>query len=126
MNSTGSGASLETSGTASVTLDVLQFYSSNLPIDTPAVLFTGTSAVNGGVGVPFKDGLLCTNSQSVRMGVQFADAGGQAQWGPGIAAEGEFTSGTVRYFQVWFRDAGGTVCGSGSNTSNALRVAFSE
>lgn len=126
MNSTGNGAALETTGTASVAVDALRFHATQMPIATPAVLFTGTSAVDGGIGQPFKDGLLCTNTQSMRMGVRFADAIGAASWGPGIALEGDFTAGTVRFFQVWYRDAGLSLCGNGSNTSNAMRVSFSE
>ena len=126
LNSTGRGATLETTGTASVALDVLQIGATGLRPSNPAVLFTGTNLVDGGSGVPFKDGLLCTNGQSLRMGVRFADSSGAADWGPGLAAEGQFDAGLVRYFQVWYRDPGGSVCGSGSNTSVALRIQFSE
>lgn len=126
MNSSGLGATLVTSGTASVALDGLQFHASSLPNAMPAVLFSGANALAGGVGQAFKDGLLCTSGQSLRLGVRFSDATGAASWGPGIAAEGEFTAGSVRFFQVWYRDAGQSVCGNGSNTSAALRVTFTE
>jgi len=126
MNSTSAGAALETTGTASVALDGMQFHATQMPGGTPAVLFTGTNAIAGGVGQAFKDGLLCTSGASLRMGVRFADAAGAAQWGPGLAAEGDFAAGSVRFFQVWYRDAGVSVCGTGSNTSSAVRVSFSE
>ncbi|MCA8978391.1 MAG: hypothetical protein KDC14_00080, partial [Planctomycetes bacterium] len=125
-NSTGQGATLVTTGTASVALDGLQFLAAGLPPSKPAVLFSGVNAVDGGVGQPFKDGLLCTTGQSLRLGVRFASTAGTASWGPGIAAEGDFAAGTARFFQVWYRDPGLSVCGFGSNTSAALRVDFSE
>ncbi len=126
-NSTGLGATLATIGSASVLQDDLRFVVTQAIANQPCVLFSANDLVNGSLGTPFRDGLLCANGGSDRHGVAFADAGGNASWGPGLAATEGFTAGTTRVFQAWYRDPGGlSPCGSGSNTSLALSVEFSD
>jgi len=117
-NSTGAGAELSFSGSLSVAADDLTPLCTNLPALQPALFFTGTGQVGGGNGAVFGDGLRCVGGTVVRLGVQSADAGGSASWGPGLAALAGWSAGDTANIQAWYRDPGGT-CGSGFNLSNA-------
>jgi hypothetical protein len=120
LNSGGTGALLEAQGSSSVGSDDMTMTVAGAKPTQPGVLFSG---INQLAPSPFRDGLFCTSGKSIRLGVRFASASGGATWGPGIAGLGGFTPGTVRHFQVWYRDPGGT-CGTGSNLSNALTVTY--
>ncbi len=120
----GVGVALEGEGTASVSLDDLEVEAENLPPFQPVLLFSGTSAVNGGLGVPFGDGLRCAGGSVVRLGVEIADAKGEAVW-ENLVAAGGYNAGDTRYLQAWYRDPAGP-CGSGFNTSNGLEISFTQ
>jgi hypothetical protein len=121
-NSTGAGATLDASGSTSAAADDLVFEACTMPAGQPALLFSGLSALNGGIGVPFGDGLQCVGVGIVRLGTKTADAGGCASWGPGLAGQYGWGAGDVLFIQDWYRDPIGGPCGSGFNLSNALEV----
>jgi len=123
-NSTGFGARLAAWGTDDLSRDDLRFFANNLKPGGPGLLFAGASALAGGCGVPFGDGLRVAGGFVVRLGVQAPDPGGNAVWGPGLAAGRGWSPGYTRVFQVWYRDPLGSPCGSGYNLSNALAVTF--
>jgi len=123
-NSGGLGARLETHGSSSVSLDDLSFQASGLPPGQSALLFQGTVKVNGGLGILFGDGLRCAGGQVIRLGVETADPGGNATWGPGFAASGGWVAGEARYFQVWYRDPLGSPCANAFNLSHGSSVPF--
>lgn len=120
-NSTGSGGELFASGSVEVGEDDLLFHAANLPASQPALLFYGTAWINGGDGVPFGDGLRCVGGQLVRLGIESADAAGEAAWGPGLAAQEGWAANDHYAFQVWYRDQSGP-CQTGFNLTNALDV----
>lgn len=122
-NSTGVGATLEGTGTDGITNDDLLFEASQLPPNSSALLFSGTAAVNGGLGAVFGDGLRCAGGAVTRMGVQFADPIGFVEFGPGFAAQYGWAVGETLYFQVWYRNNAGP-CGSGFNLTNGVQVTF--
>ena len=64
-------------------LDDLAFHCRNLPDNQAALLFSGTTAINGGNGVPFGRGLRCVGGAIKRLELQLA-AGGEAEFGPGL------------------------------------------
>ncbi|MAF64484.1 MAG: hypothetical protein CMJ84_02330 [Planctomycetes bacterium] len=123
-NSTGGGAGLVAGGSTSVSADNLGFDAAGLLPGQPALLFSGMNAVNNGQGVPFGDGLRCAGGTVKRLGVRVPDASGGANWGPGLAPLGEWGPGDVRRFQAWYRDPGGSPCGSGFNLSSGYEVTF--
>lgn len=123
-HSGGHGASLAASGGVDVATDDLAIGLSGGPGNVPALLFAGTQAVQGGVGVPFGDGLRCAGGAVRRLGVHFLDAAGAASWGPGLGAAGGWLPGESRVFQVWYRDPVGAPCGASFNTSQAVAVTF--
>ncbi len=123
-NSTGSGASIAGTGSPSVSSDDLVFLAEGMLPSQPGLMFVGLNAVNGGFGSHFGDGLRCAGGAIIRLGVRMADGAGTAQWGPGLAGAGGWTSGDVRKFQLWYRDPGGSPCGNDFNLSNGVLVLF--
>lgn len=119
-NSTGQGASLLGGGTASVAADDLVLLAENLAPSQPGLLFCGTQAL---VGVPFGDGLRFVGGFVRRLGVRAADVQGRAQW-VALSGAGGWQTSDVRYFQVWYRDPGVSVCSQFFNLSSALQVTF--
>lgn len=122
-NSSGLGARILVSGSNSIGTDDMLFVGDQLPAQKPAILFSGLNPANGGAGLLFGDGLLCTTGGIQRYGIDFSDANGGVSWGPGFLA-GQFSPGDVRNFQVWFRDPSSGPCGTGFNTSNAAGLTF--
>ena len=123
-NSTGAGALLAASGSASVGADDLVFAGAQLVPGQPALLFAGLNAVNGGNGVAFGDGLRCAGGSVRRLGVAQPDAGGNASWGPGLQSLGGWGAGDTRHFQAWYRDPGGSPCATSFNLSHGVSVDF--
>jgi hypothetical protein len=123
-NSSGSGASLAAGGTNGVLADDLWFQALGLAPGQPALLFAGTTALNGGDGDVFGDGLRCAGGVVWRLTARTASGTGAAWWGPGLGAIGGWTAGDVRSFQVWYRDPAGSPCASSFNLSSAYEVAF--
>jgi hypothetical protein len=121
-NSSGSGASLSASGSSSVGSDDLTLQLTQGPGNVPAIVFAGTTQVNGGAGAVFGDGLLCAGGMIQRLGVKFL-SGGAATWGPGLAPQGGWGAGDTRVLQGWYRDVSGP-CNGQFNTSHALAVTF--
>lgn len=131
-NSTTFGAMLEGEGTVSASLDDLAFHATFLPPNQTALLFVGLSPINSGAGASFGDGLRCVGGGVIRLGIETIDAGGEAEWGPGLLAStpggAGWSSGDARYFQVWYRDPSGgpapNGCGTGFNLSVAIEIVF--
>ncbi|MFT7669999.1 MAG: hypothetical protein ACI8X5_002706 [Planctomycetota bacterium] len=119
-NSSGVGATVFSTGTASVVNDDLGFDSAQLPTGKPCLLFSGDITVN----LAFGDGIRCVGGAIKRLGVKISNGAGQASWTPSLQSVGGWGSGDTRYFQVWFRDPSGAPCGVGFNVSSALQVDF--
>jgi len=123
-NSSGQGAKLDAAGSASVATDDLELFGSQLPPGRPTLAIAGTADSNGGAGLPFGDGLRCVGGTPQYMGVKSPGAGGDASWGPGLAAHHGWISGDALRFQLWYRDTVGSPCGAGFNASQGLRVSL--
>lgn len=121
-NSTGAGARLEGQGTGSVAQDSLQLAASGLLPGKAALLFAGGSAVGGGAGTILGDGLRCAGAPIERLGVRLPGLQGGAEWGPGLIGQQAWSAGQTWRFQVWYRDAAASPCGSGFNLSGAYEV----
>lgn len=124
LNSTGAGALLDVFGSTSAGADDLVFTSTGLPATIPALLYTGTESIAGGMGTPFGDGLRCVGGDVVRITVATSDVAGCATWGPDLASIGLWAGGDTRQFQVWYRDPNGGPCGAGFNLSAARSILF--
>lgn len=121
-NTSGWGATLARYGTASIANDDLRFVAEQLSLGKPALLFSGSALVGGGQGNYFGDGLRCVGNSIIRIGVQVSDGQGVAMWGPGLATAHGWSVGESRHFQVFYRDAANSPCGSGFNTTPAHSV----
>ncbi len=119
-NSTGNGARVVASGSASASADDLMFHVSDAAPNKPSLLFAGTQTVNGGNGSFLGDGILCAAGAITRIQVRTTNSTGEADWGPGILSSQGWSAGLDRHFQVWYRDPSGGPCGSQSNLSNGL------
>lgn len=119
-NSTGLGARLSASGTASLFAgDLVLAVTGAVPFQ-PSVFIQGEETVGGGFGLPFGDGLRCCGSQVVRLQTVFPGASGTAVIGVDGAATSAFP-GDFKCYQFWYRDPFGS-CGSGFNLSNAYEL----
>ena len=124
-NGNGSGAILSASGSTSVVADDLLLHGSQLVPGTAALLFSGTTRINGGMGNQFGDGLRCVGGPVKRLGVRISSPTGEATWGPGYAAAQGWVPGEVRTMQIWYRDTpAGTPCGNPFNLGNGLEVTY--
>lgn len=123
-NSTGLGGKLRALGASSVSHDALVLQASQLPPGRPALLFFGPQKQNGGLGVPFGDGLLAVGGQIRRIGA-LSNCIGEPWWGPGLCAQFGWIAGQTQNFQAWYRDPSGP-CGKTSNVTNAAGVTFTQ
>jgi hypothetical protein len=122
VNSTGRGAKLLLTGSASFGMDDLLAQGTQLVPGSLSVLFAGHQSLNAGSGMVFGDGLRCAGGQVRRLGVRMADSNGNAGWGPGLTSTAQWAPGDSRSLQVWYQDLGGSPCGAGFNTSQAMQL----
>ncbi|MFT7679380.1 MAG: hypothetical protein ACI8QC_003381 [Planctomycetota bacterium] len=124
VNSVGPGAKLRATGTASLASDTLALTVTGLPINKPGLILRGANTVNGGVGNPVGEGLLCVAGSTARSHVQLSTGGAVTftdfQGAPFSASS--YGAGTPTNYQFWYRDAKSTCTTSGFNFSNAWRT----
>ena len=137
-NSSGAGALLTATGDPQVGADTLAFDLEGAPSDTFAFLISGAVALpatDPGAGIQAFDGLRCVGNDFRRHGARATDTTGtvgiaNTGWGGmdapigGLSTQAGFVPGQSRYFQVFVRDDTNASCGTGLNTSNALKVTF--
>lgn len=125
-NSTGSGATLTASGSASVSNDTFSLQVAGVPSHRPGLILRALTPINNGFGGVLGDGLLCIAGHSLRSQVQVTAAGGTTfsdfQGSPFGASQ--FAVGVETNYQFWYRDSGNTCTDSGFNFSNAWSVTW--
>ena len=127
MNSTGNGALLTGTGSASISADDLSLCGTQMPNAALClVLISG-----GQANVPFKDGKLCLAADSLSRYAQHRNTSNQGKvcfprLVGGFLDQGRMlNAGETWNFQLWYRDGGkGSPCGTHANTTNALAVTF--
>jgi len=123
-NSTGEGAMLNGSGSASVSAANLILAGSQLDPNQPGLYFQGNNAVNSGLGNPFGDGLRCAGGGVVRLQVRVANSSGNSATTADIANRGGVAPGDTKYYQLWYRNPGGSPCSSNFNLSNGYVITW--
>lgn len=116
----GQGATFTMLGGTSVAANTLAFRIGGARANQPSMLVEGSVRTK----VPFKDGILCAGNPTRRMEVLFLDASGAATTSPIVANSPGLTPGSYRVYQTWYRDPGGSTCGSGSNFTPAYAVLY--
>ncbi len=123
-NSTGWGAKLSLAGSDSASADDLRFIGWNLLPANPALIFSAPSAIAGGDGITFGNGLLLAGGGIVRRKLVAPDQDGRAVWGPSLGIIDPWIPDTTLHFQAWYRDPFHGECGSASNLTNGVSVTF--
>ncbi len=120
------GAQMIALGTASLSNDTFQLQVTGVPGNKPGLVLRGAMQLNGGLGQPAGDGLLCTAGQSARSQVQVTSGGNTTFTnfsGQPFGAT-SYGVGTVTNYQFWYRDPTGTCSGQGFNFTNAWGVVW--
>ena len=117
-NSQGHGAYLGMRGSLQTAANDTVFTMHQVRPNQPGMLVQGS----GIQALSFRDGLLCMGNPTERIEVVFTDSTGYGQTTSDISAEGNVLPGETRYYQYWYRDPDLSVCGTGSNLSQALKV----
>jgi len=119
------GASLDFTGTSSIAAGDLTLISSGAPATAPVQFFQGTALLSH---FAFGDGLRCVFGTHIRLGTKISTAGTAMYPEPGdlsIAVRGGVSSGDVRGYQVWYRDADPGFCSVDVfNITNGVRVTW--
>lgn len=120
-NSTGSGAVLFASGSASVANDDLRLHVHQGRPGMFAALLQGSQTIS----MPFRDGVFCMGNPTQRVEYLFLDEHGFDSSSVSIAAgDSSIAPGTTTYYQVWYHDAPHGACSSQSNWSNGVSVSW--
>ncbi len=114
------GAAVTGSGTASVSGDTVVLSATGLQPNQPGLWFQANNAVNGGLGNAFGDGLRCAGGQIVRLGIVISDGTGSSTSPAGIGAG--LSAGDTKRYQLWYRNPGGSPCGTAFNLSNGYEI----
>ncbi|MBL8863233.1 MAG: hypothetical protein JNK02_14650 [Planctomycetes bacterium] len=121
------GSNLTGSGSASLSADALTLLGSGMP-NSSCLYFQGSSQLGGGLGVVFGDGLRCAGGTIVRLGTR-SNVAGASQYpvagDPPVSVRGLITSaGSVRTYQVWYRNAASFCTPATFNLSNGFEVTW--
>lgn len=118
-NSTGVGARLRAVGSTAIVDDDMQFVVDQGPAGQPGVFVQGETTQ----ALPFFDGILCMGNPTRRMSFAFFDGQGQLVSQGSIPSQGGgLLPGSTRHYQLWYRDPGGSPCGTSANLTNGVRV----
>ena len=146
LNGASTRAILGATGLASVSADTLRFQVVGANPSTFGVLTSGDNrapnnpaspcfGLDSGIQSASLDGLRCVVGAVQRHGARSSDVAGDIGistpgWGPpngpagGLIAQGGFTAGQTRHYQVIYRELPTLVCMTGQNTSDACSVTF--
>lgn len=118
------GSVLGATGTPSVSNDTLTLRAARSTPNAPGVFFQGDDALNGGLGAPFGDGIMCASNNICRIEVAFADGAGNASSSISIAVKCGITAGQTARMQWWYRDVALSPCGNQFNVSNGVETTW--
>jgi hypothetical protein len=120
----GTGGTLVDTGASSLSSDTLVLRGTNMP-SGPCLYFQGSTAVNGGVGTTFGDGLRCAGGATIRLGLRMNVAGASQlpnSGGPRLSSVGHVGAPSTRTYQIFYRDPASFCTSATFNTSNAWSI----
>lgn len=127
-NTTGSGALLAASGSASTSADDLTLSTTSLASNQFGLIFMGA----GQTASPFGDGQRCVTAGGIevyRFPIRNSGAGatlvesGIVGTSQSFNSNGQIAAGQTWNFQAWYRDPGGP-CSTAFNLSNGVSITF--
>ena len=127
--SSAAGATLDCTGTPSLSSDTLVLVGTNAQPSNSSMFFQAINDLDG-LGVFLGDGIRCAGGNLKRIKVKLNDAAGNADSTPTVISDRSatlgytITAGETLYYQWWFRDTAGSPCGNENNTSNGLAVTW--
>jgi hypothetical protein len=120
------GGELAGSGSASIANDTLVLSGNGMP-DSSCLYFQGSAMQGAGAGAVFGDGLRCAAGSIVRLGTA-VNASGTSSYPSvtqqSVSVRGVTSSGAIRYYQVWYRNAAAFCTPSTFNLSNGYAVTW--
>ena len=127
-HSSGQGATLRGTGSARIGGDTVQLQASSMT-GSHCLYFQGTTRANGGLGLPFGDGLRCAGGELTRLAARALVFGGSVfpgSVGATLSELGGAQAGETLHYQVWYRDTSATWCPTGglTNDTNGLSIAW--
>ena len=123
-NSTGFGAKLAATGTATIGNDSVVLAATESTPNQPGLFFQGNNATGGSLGVTFGDGLRCAGGGVVRLQVRLADSSGNASSTVSVSSKGGVSAGQTKRYQWWYRDPTFSPCLNGFNLSNGVEISW--
>jgi len=124
LHSLGTAGDLNGTGAPSIAADTLVLAGSGMP-NSSALYFQGTTALAGGLGVTFGDGLRCAGGNIARLGTKQNAAGASQYPAAGdssVSVRGNVTAPGKRRYQVWYRNAAAFCTSDTFNLTNGLEV----
>lgn len=97
-----------------------QLLGAGLPPGQPGVYLQALNQINGGLGLAFGNGLRCAGGNVLRLQVRTANTFGQSNTTVDIFAGGGIVPGTLRRYQLWYRDPAAGA--AGFNLTNGLEL----
>lgn len=128
-NSLGIGAVLSADGDADTTADTMTLTAEGVRAQ-PGLFFQGNNTIGGGSGQTFGDGVRCCGQTVVRIEI-VTPAGPEpatatmSETATTNGNPGTIQPGDKKCYQYWYRDPGGSPCGSNFNLSNAVTATWS-
>lgn len=126
LNSLGLGARLDHAGLSSLSNDTLELRVTRVP-NAPATFFQGSTAIGGGQGVAFGDGLRCAGGSLIRLATHVAASqatsypkGAEAP----VSIRGAVASPGMRAYQMLYRNSASFCTSDTFNLTNALLVTW--
>jgi hypothetical protein len=116
------GATLAGTGIASLAADSFVLHGSGMP-DSAALYFQGTTQIDAAFG----DGKRCAGGAVIRLGTKI-NSGGASHYPSGadplVSVKGAVSAGTVRDYQVWYRNSALFCTPSTFNLTNGSGVTW--
>jgi hypothetical protein len=124
LNSFALAGRLRGAGLASLANDHHVLTATQMP-SSSALYFQGTTAVNGGAGAVFGDGLRCAGGSIIRLGTTI-NVSGASQYpetgDPSVSVRGAVTAPGLRTYQVWYRNSAAFCSAATFNLTNGWQV----
>ena len=121
------GALLGGTGVATVSPDTVVLFAAGVEPSGTCLFFQADNDL--APGLIWGDGLRCAGGALKRLGTEVADAAGYSDtslWGTPISLKaGNVGAGGTKYYQCWYANTIGSMCGSGINTTNGFAITWS-